>query len=635
MRKMGIRKSGGRCVTYGIPLLQGLAGMSALCVNMTVAPAISDQGQRVSVWGRMLEVYPRDALPVLLIFLGAVAYFYRWRMKRLEQKLQFRPEIAVVSALFGLNIAIGKSFLEYENFTLLIADGFQFLFTAFLILGYAMLFYVLLYRGFLWAVQQETGAVCTDDGQPGRACGRRENRRNGWLCFGILFLCYLPWLFAFYPGSINSDTLHQMCMYFGYVEWTNHYPVFSTWLIGSCMQLGKLCGSDNLGAFFYALLQTAALCGAFALTLQKMREWGIRRKWRLFVLAFYGLTPFFGGYAQFLIKDTLYSACVLLFVTLLADCMRSEADFAERGRRAVLLGAVGVLMALLRNNGIYVAIPGVLGLLAFFGSVRARKRSAAVLVGIAALYLLWGHVLLPIWGIPQGSVKEALSIPFQQTARYVKQYGDEVTPQEKASINKVLDYDALPTVYTTYGSDPVKNTYKEPAAGQPSQLPQYFATWFRMFLKHPGVYLEATVSNSYYYYSGAIHTTLEPVFLENITQNEHTGYFQLEQPAEKAGQRAALGAVSALLNQTPVVGILYSEGLYTNLLLTMAAYLLYRHRKRSLAVLLPSAFCILICIASPINGSFRYFLPVIVQTPVLSAFVLTMVQKKEALPQAK
>ena len=36
-----------------------------------------------------------------------------------------------------------------------------------------------------------------------------------------------------------------------------------------------------------------------------------------------------------------------------------------------------------------------------------------------------------------------LSIPFQQTARYVTKYSDEVTEEEKDAINNVLQYDNL------------------------------------------------------------------------------------------------------------------------------------------------------------------------------------------------
>lgn len=40
------------------------------------------------------------------------------------------------------------------------------------------------------------------------------------------------------------------------------------------------------------------------------------------------------------------------------------------------------------------------------------------------------RVVLPLFGIADGSVREALSVPYQQTARYIQKHGDAVTSQE-------------------------------------------------------------------------------------------------------------------------------------------------------------------------------------------------------------
>lgn len=45
------------------------------------------------------------------------------------------------------------------------------------------------------------------------------------------------------------------------------------------------------------------------------------------------------------------------------------------------------------------------------------------------------------------SLRESLSIPFQQTARYAKYYEAETPEEEKAIIDRVIDYYALASVY--------------------------------------------------------------------------------------------------------------------------------------------------------------------------------------------
>ena len=49
-----------------------------------------------------------------------------------------------------------------------------------------------------------------------------------------------------------------------------------------------------------------------------------------------------------------------------------------------------------------------------------------------------------------------LSIPFQQTARYVKYYGNDVSTEEEKVIRKVLDYDTIERIMIQIFSDPVK-----------------------------------------------------------------------------------------------------------------------------------------------------------------------------------
>ena len=71
-------------------------------------------------------------------------------------------------------------------------------------------------------------------------------------------------------------------------------------------------------------------------------------------------------------------------------------------------------------------------------------------IGLALiLFLLFSinHIIFPYLKITPGSTKEMLSVPFQQTARYIKEYSDEVTEKEKEVIDRVLNYDTLSERY--------------------------------------------------------------------------------------------------------------------------------------------------------------------------------------------
>lgn len=75
----------------------------------------------------------------------------------------------------------------------------------------------------------------------------------------------------------------------------------------------------------------------------------------------------------------------------------------------------------------------------------------------------------------------------QQTARYIRDYGNEVTDDERTAIEKVLDYDAIAQSYMPELSDGVKQYYKNPGKGD---LARYMLVWAKMLLKHPVCYFE-------------------------------------------------------------------------------------------------------------------------------------------------
>ena len=69
-----------------------------------------------------------------------------------------------------------------------------------------------------------------------------------------------------------------------------------------------------------------------------------------------------------------------------------------------------------------------------------------LLVGILAVYVGCGKISTAI-GVEPGSVRAMLSIPLQQTARYVTTYPEDVTKEEKEALEAVLDYENLSEIY--------------------------------------------------------------------------------------------------------------------------------------------------------------------------------------------
>ncbi len=336
---------------------------------------------------------------------------------------------------------------------------------------------------------------------------------------------------------------------------------------------------------------------------------GVRFRYCIVGVFFYALAPFWGSFAQWYEKDLLYAEAATLFLIFLIDIVIKR----ECSKKDIfIITLTGVLTSLLRNEGIYLVLPAIF-LLVIYMKKQTRK---AIWISFFMIILLYSgivKVLYPsVLGIKEGSTREMLSIPFQQTARYVAEYSDEVTEYEKKIINSVLDYDSLAKIYHPASSDPVKSTYKE----DDSKLKEYYKVWAQMFLKHPNVYISAFINGAYGYISPVI-AMIEP----EIKIDYGDEFFFLESIGIHRGISKSFGnffaSVKAFAVTTPLIQYLSMPGMYTWILLTCIMIVLKKKLYEVLPIFVPGIMNILVCIASPLPDSMRYELPVIAFTPLL------------------
>ena len=255
---------------------------------------------------------------------------------------------------------------------------------------------------------------------------------------------------------------------------------------------------------------------------------------------------------------------------------------------------------------------------------RLRRPVLAVLLAVCIGSFGFDTFTEKVLDIPAGSVGEALSVPMQQTARYIRDYGNEVTDDERTAIEKVLDYDAIAQSYMPELSDGVKQYYKNPGKGD---LARYMLVWAKMLLKHPVCYFEATHANSHGYYTitkcraiNDYYTFNNDICMEMSEMNVHyldkSGYLRY----------AFVQALSAF-EKLPLVGLTTSIGFMAWLTAVLGLWLARCKAKPVLPVFIGLAIFWLTCIASPVNDCMRYFLPVAGCLPLV--FCLAAVFSRE------
>lgn len=485
------------------------------------------------------------------------------------------------------------------------------------------------------------------DASAGAAC-----RPLAWRCpvyVGILLLCWLPWLIVCAPGSLSGDLFSQVPQWLGAEPMTAHHPPLSSAIYGTLFAMGSAIGGSNGALLAIMVAQALAMACALAYALRTVSRLGCPRVLSIGLTVFCAALPVFPTYAQWLVKDTLSSSVLCAFMTLL---LSQSFGLGEAGcpRRWVVLAVAGLLSCLLRNNNVFVVLVALVAfaLVVLRGSdgagVAGRRAALSVAAAVLAANLLVTNLLYPALGIAKGSVKEVLSLPFQQVARCVRDNMDDVTPEQREVIENTLgnSLEGIAASYDESISDPVKDSF-QPTGND--YLMRFMGVWLELGLSHPADYLVAAIqgSNGYWYPFGVraqesnFYSSQAPV--SPVTGEEPLWETLGMEPATAAFPDAASMAarVSWRLSQLPLVSLLYHPATYLWLEVVLALHVLLSSKKRCLGMramaagLLAAALVLaLTCCASPVNALVRYALSLWFFLPLAAA--LPFLQKANTSP---
>lgn len=549
---------------------------------------------------------------------AGLAVLLCWVRGQCEAKPK-RTEL-VLSIVFGIAEVLGLSICKLGSWAFVFKNPYQLCVGVLCMAGYAVLFYHAVWGLYALLGRGRTGGEDFPQTRFAAWFAKAPGRASSLL----IGAAWLPWVAVFWPGSVDWDSWGQISQVLGVQEMTAHHTVLSTWLHGWLFRLGRALGSDNLGVFLYIVLQFLVCAWVFGQVTAFAARLGCSRGVQYAVTAFFALDPIWGAFIQTQVKDTLYTGLFVLFVLKTADLLLFPQEWQGSRPRLTAYAVLGVLCCLLRKNGIYAVVPMLLASAFTVSEKHLRRPVLAVLLAVCIGSFGFDTFTEKVLDIPAGSVGEALSVPMQQTARYIRDYGNEVTDDERTAIEKVLDYDAIAQSYMPELSDGVKQYYKNPGKGD---LARYMLVWAKMLLKHPVCYFEATHANSHGYYTitkcraiNDYYTFNNDICMEMSEMNVHyldkSGYLRY----------AFVQALSAF-EKLPLVGLTTSIGFMAWLTAVLGLWLARCKAKPVLPIFIGLGIFWLTCIASPVNDCMRYFLPVAGCLPLV--FCLAAVFSRE------
>ena len=528
-----------------------------------------------------------DLILFCLIFL-----FYKKLYKDIRIEKQYKIFIIVMSFIFVL----GYSY-EISSTSILFWGSIINLFISIIkIIGYYLFFKTLIYY-FIKFMKKPY--VCN------HRIIKKFCKHPYLYSFVFLSICYGVFLILYYPGIINYDNANQikemLGMHTRYLDainpissstLTNFNPIIHTVLLGGLFKIGYLIGNVNFGLFMYTIFQLFIVISVYSYAVSYSIKNKVSPIYAFIILLILGLVPLFGYYSITAVKDTLYTVFMILFTIEIYEFIKKDKinihDYIN-------LFLVSILVFLFRNNGIYIVLLSI----PFLLYKKNKLGIICVILCLLGFYTSFNKILLPKLGVSPTSVRETLSIPFQQTARLVSLKGNEINNEDKEIINKILDYDNLSKDYDEDLADPVKNKFNKDATSK--DLTKYLSVWFKGLIKYPMIYIDATVNNiTGYFYpfesSWKVYEKLNPK-LPEAGFDYHYNNLNFA--------RKIMHIFEVVVEYSPI-GLLLNIGFITWFSILVFVMLF---KNKNYIFLIPNIASILFCILSPANTYYRYIYP--------------------------
>lgn len=571
-----------------------------------------------------LSVKDFDVIYVTMaIFVFYAYYRIYFNGEKLGKKCLINSIIAVILSAITI---IGKSYKIDNTLSTIFGTTSQLVKCILLAIGYYFMFYAIL------------KAISSIKIEPNLKKKSKKlekvtnfiNKHQTLLGLIIIVLFWLPYIIFYYPGASTGDTFDSLSQYFHRGEsWSiktvnlinenvyinKHHPPLFTVVLGLIFEIGKKLGSYEIGALIYTILQVCLLLIIFLYMLNYMKKNNVPLWIRILSVLFIATTPTVAAYAITAIKDTPSSIFTLLYVIFLLQIVRNYNDVFQNKMKLIYLLVTMLLVMMLRNNGI-VTILLSFPLLFIIYKEKWKKILIVLLVPVI-LFGLYDKVLLPSLDITNGSVKEMLTIPFMQVARVVTHNKDKIPEEDQEIIEKVLSYDSMKSVYIPNLADSIKDTYKKDCTNE--DLKNFFKLWFKYLKKYPTEYIESIMNSTYGYFFPEVGEEYATLAVDSRLGKDT--YINIHSKDEYKDARYISQKINQVLAKLPITSLFNHVAFYDWLLIFATIYVFTKKNYKYLIPLMPLHSVLLVCLASPINGSFRYIMPIVFSVPIIITIV--------------
>ncbi len=422
----------------------------------------------------------------------------------------------------------------------------------------------------------------------------------------LLMAAWFPFFLVFFPGTGMNDTTDILrAEFWAAGQHTLLYCLF----LGGLGEISKtLTGNWAAGLAAASIVQMYLLAGAIAYVV----TWLYRRSGSAVLAAvftaYYAFCPMIINYSFANVKDTLFSAAVLLWIPLIYELLTEGEEVFPRMERLFIIASLGML--LLRNNGRYVyAVLLLLFLLTFH---KIRWKAASLGAALFLLSLLPNAALSYFMNLPQ-LFQERVGVPIQQVGRVIAA-GRPLLPEEEQYLHIMMDPEEMRYWYDPFTADGIKWNRNFHFDSFNSHSEEFWKTWKSLGRRYPKDFIEGWMLAVYGYWSfPAPDGETQSRFGWAFSMKDLTAPWGMDPASNNDYQTGTMLHVYSPEMQEKLGRYLWNHSRYAGagscfwITVILALVLLYRRRGKMLLILMP-AFLLwgTLLLAAPAAFVFRY-----------------------------
>lgn len=464
-----------------------------------------------------------------------------------------------------------------------------------------------------------------------------------WL---IIFIAWIPCFMAEFPGVLAYDSSQQFLEGVIFKINSNHQPIFHTLLFSIFCELSyTLFGNFIVGTAVYTIAQMLLLSYAFARLCDYLRRKNIPFIVVMVVILGFALIPSNAVLAVNMTKDVPFTAFFILFMINICKVVLESDEFFAKRSNLIRLVLIAFFMSAFRNQGIYIAMLTLPGLIMLKG---LRLKCLIMTASLALLWFIYTGPVFAFLNVVPGMVQERLSVPLQGLSRVMVYRGDDLSDAEKNLIAAYLpDYQ----LYAPKISDPVKFTFNQELYHQSPM--DFYKLWLQIGAKFPYEYINSFLINTsgywYIFYDYSIEARHMPYislyssstdpdalirYIRLLWRNQDVDFDVMLNEPERMKRLELLAPTferstnfprihhfyhrfseSALYQRIPFAALFMSPAYCFIYLLLIFSYSLYSKKYRFLYILLPPALLFSTLLLGPVS-LMRYAYPIMCSLPL-------------------